>query len=106
MAEICTAEIGIEARHGQDYPIGVLGLVGLSPYIILKSKVRKSGTGYVYQINDTLWEGSFFPRLPDGKRKKFNVYAKTREECEAELAKMIEQKKKEIAKLKKKAKTA
>ena len=28
MAEICTAEIGIEARHGQDYPIGVLGLVG------------------------------------------------------------------------------
>ena len=47
-----------------------------------------------------------FPRLPDGKRKKFNVYAKTREECESELAKMIEQKKKEIAKLKKKAKTA
>ena len=47
-----------------------------------------------------------FPRLPDGKRKKFNVYAKTREEREAELAKMIEQKKKEIAKLKKKAKTA
>ena len=73
------------------------------PYV---PKIRKSGTGCVYQINDTLWEGSFFPRLPDGKRKKFNVYAKTREECEAELAKMIEQKKKEIAKLKKKAKTA
>ena len=71
-----------------------------------KPKVRKSGTGCVYQINDHLWEGSYFPRLPDGSRKKFNVYAKTREECEAELAKMIEQKKKEIAKLKKKAKTA
>ena len=28
MAEICAAEIGIEARHGQDYPIGVFGLVG------------------------------------------------------------------------------
>ena len=69
-------------------------------------KVRKSGTGCVYQINDHLWEGSYFPRLPDGSRKKFNVYAKTREECEAELAKMIEQKKKEIAELKKKAKTA
>ncbi len=69
-------------------------------------KVRKSGTGCVYQINDHLWEGSYFPRLPDGSRKKFNVYAKTREECEAELAKMIEQKKKEIAALKKKAKTA
>ena len=71
-----------------------------------KPKVRKSGTGCVYQINDHLWEGSYFPRLPDGSRKKFNVYAKTREECEAELAKMIEQKKKEISELKKKAKTA
>ena len=71
-----------------------------------KPKVRKSGTGCVYQINDHLWEGSFYPRLPDGSRKKFNVYAKTREECEKELAKMIEQKKKEIADLKKKAKTA
>ena len=71
-----------------------------------KPKIRKSGTGCVYQINDTLWEGSFYPRMPDGKRKKFNVYAKTREECEKELAKMIEEKKKEIAKLKKKAKTA
>ena len=28
MAEICAAEVGIKARHGQDYPIGVLGLVG------------------------------------------------------------------------------
>ena len=66
----------------------------------------KSGTGCVYQVNDKLWEGSFYPRMPDGKRKKFNIYAKTREECEKELAKMIEEKKKEIAKLKKKAKTA
>ena len=71
-----------------------------------KPKVRKSGTGCVYQINDHLWERNYFPRLPDVSRKKFNVYAKTREECEKELAKMIEQKKKEIAKLKKKAKTA
>ena len=73
------------------------------PYV---PKIRKSGTGCVYQINDTLWEGSFFPRLPDGKRKKFNVYAKTREECEAELAKMIEKKKAEITEMKKKAKKA
>ena len=69
-------------------------------------KIRRSGTGCIFQINDHLWEGSFYPRLPDGKRKKFNVYAKTREECEKELAKMIEEKKKEIADLKKKAKTA
>ena len=28
MAEIRATEIGIEARNGQDYPIGVLGLIG------------------------------------------------------------------------------
>ena len=60
-------------------------------------KIRKSGTGCLYQINDNLWEGSFFPRLPDGTRKKFNIYAKTREECEERLAKMIAEKKAEIA---------
>jgi hypothetical protein len=40
-------------------------------------------------VNENLWEGSFYPRLPGGKRKKFNVYAKTREKCEKKLAKMI-----------------
>ena len=64
-------------------------------------KVRKSGTGCVYQISDSLWEGSFYPRLPGGKRKKFNVYAKTREECEKKLAEMIVEKKAEIAETKK-----
>ena len=60
-------------------------------------KIRKSGTGCLYQINDNLWEGSFFPRLPNGKRKKFNVYAETREQCEIKLAEMIERVKAEIA---------
>ena len=69
-------------------------------------KIRKSGTGCVYQINDSLWEGSFYPRLADGKRKKFNVYAKTREECEKLLAEMIAEKKAEIAAEKAKMKTA
>ena len=64
-------------------------------------KKWKSGTGCVYQVDDTLWEGNFYPRLPDGKRKKFNVYAKTREECEAKLVTMIAEKKAEIAELKK-----
>ena len=59
-------------------------------------KIRKSGTGCVYQINDHLWEGSFYPRLPNGKRKKFNIYAETREQCEAKLAEMITEKKAEI----------
>ena len=69
-------------------------------------KYRKPGTGCVYQINDSLWEGSFYPRLADGSRKKFNVYAKTREECEENLAKMIAEKKAEIAAEKAKMKTA
>ena len=88
-----------EPRHPQTSDIGG----NFEPW---KPKVRKSGTGCVYQINDHLWEGSYFPRLPDGSRKKFNVYAKTREECEKELAKMIEEKKKEISELKKNVKTA
>lgn len=58
---------------------------------------------YLYQINDSLWEGSFFPRLPGGKRKKFNVYAETREQCEDKLAEMIAEKKAEIAEMKKTA---
>ena len=37
------------------------------------------------------------PKMPDGKRKKFNVYAKTKEECEQALAEMIAEKKAEIA---------
>ena len=60
-------------------------------------KIRKSGTGCLYQINDNLWEGSFFPRLPGGKRKKFNVYAETKEQCEIKLAEMITRVKAEIA---------
>ena len=92
-----------EAKDEPRQPLTTNVGENFEPYV---PKVRKSGTGCIYQINDHLWEGSFYPRLPDGKRKKFNVYAKTREECEKELAKMIEQKKKEIAKIKKKMKTA
>ena len=64
------------------------------PYV---PKIRKSGTGCLYQVNENLWEGSFYPKMPDGKRKKFNVYAKTKEECEQALAEMIAEKKAEIA---------
>ena len=67
-------------------------------------KIRKSGTGCVYQINDHLWEGSFYPRLPNGKRKKFNVYAESRDQCETKLAEMIAEKKAEIAEEKAKLK--
>ena len=67
---------------------------GFQPY---KSKYRKPGTGGVYQLNDHLWEGKYSPRDAHGKRISRNVYAKTREECEAKLAVMIEEVKKEIA---------
>ena len=67
-------------------------------------KIRKSGTGCLYQVGDNLWEGSFFPRLPNGKRKKFNVYAETKEQCEIKLAEMIERVKAEIAEEKAKRK--
>ena len=56
-------------------------------------QIRRPGTGCVYRISDNLWEGSYSPRLPNGKRKKFNVYAKTREECENKLAETIKEKK-------------
>ena len=67
-------------------------------------KIRKSSTGCLYQINDNLWEGSFYPRLPGGKRKKFNVYTETREQCEIKLAEIIERVKVEIAEEKAKLK--
>ena len=68
-------------------------------------QIRKPGTGCVYQISNNLWEGSYSPRLPNGKRKKFNVYAKTRKECEKLLAEMIKEKKAEIESEKNKIKT-
>ena len=61
-------------------------------------QIRRPGAGCIYQISDNLWEGSYSPRLPNGKRKKFNVYAKTREECEILLAEMIKDKRAEIKK--------
>ena len=57
-------------------------------------------TGGLYQINEGLGEGSFYPRLPDGMRK--NVKMKT--ECEQKLAKMIAEKKTEIANRKRRKK--
>ena len=54
-----------------------------------KGKIRKSGTGGIYQINDHLFEGRYTPTNAQGKREVHTVYAKTREECEALLEKMI-----------------
>ena len=67
------------------------------PFIPKEAKCRKPGTCGVYMINDHLYEGRFTPRLANGKRKAYNVYARTREECEKLLAEMIAEVKAKIA---------
>ena len=76
------------------------------PFIPYKGKIRKSGSGCIYKINDHLYEGSFSPTHVGGKRVKHNVYAETREEVEVKLAELIKTMKTEIAAKKKKAKQA
>ena len=61
-----------------------------------KGKIRRSGSGGLYQVNENLWEGNYSPTHADGKRHKHNVYAKTREECEVLLEAMIIRVKAEI----------
>ena len=56
-------------------------------------------------INNHLYEGRFIPRV-GCKRISKNVYAKTREECEEKLAKLIKTMKVEIAERKKATKNA
>lgn len=67
------------------------------PYI---GKMRKPGTGCIRQISDHLWEGRYSPVWPDGKKHSRNVYAKTREECEALLPGLIDKMKAEIKAIK------
>ena len=67
------------------------------PYI---GKKRKPGTGCISQISEHLWEGRYSPVWPDGKKHSRNVYAKTREECEALLPGLIAEMKAEIQAIK------
>lgn len=69
----------------------------------IQRKIRKSNTGCLYQISVNLREGSICPRLSGGTRKKCNVYAETREQCEGKLAERIEKANAEIAEAKKAA---
>lgn len=62
-----------------------------------KGKMRKQGTGCISKINDHLYEGRYSPKDAYGKRMARNVYTKTEEECEIELAKLIVRMKAEIA---------
>ncbi len=59
------------------------------PFAPYKGKIRKPGTGGIYELNDHLFEGRYSPTNAQGKREVHTVYAKTKEECEALLEKMI-----------------
>ena len=61
-------------------------LESFEPY---KGKIRKSGTGGIYELNDHLFEGRYSPTNAYGKREVHTVYANTREECERLLSEMI-----------------
>ncbi len=61
-----------------------------------KGKIRKPGTGGVYQINDHLYEGRFTPTNAQDKREIHTVYAHTETQCEEKLATMIVQVKAQI----------
>ena len=63
-----------------------------------KGKIRKSGTGGIYQINDHLFEGRYTPTNAQGKREVHTVYAQTREEVEPLLKQMIEEVRERIKK--------
>ena len=67
------------------------------PYV---GRKRKPGTGCITQISENCWEGRYSPMWPDGKKHSRNVYAKTREECEALLPGLIEQMNAEIKAIK------
>lgn len=59
------------------------------PFAPYKGKVRKPGTGGIYELNDHLYEGRYLSTNAQGKREVYTVYAKTKEECEKLLEKMI-----------------
>ena len=61
-------------------------IANFEPY---RGKIRKSGTGGIYEINDHLYEGRYTPTNAHGKREVHTVYAKNREECEQLLEQMI-----------------
>ena len=60
-------------------------------------KIRKPGTGGIYELNDHLYEGRYSPTNAQGKREVHTVYAKTKEECETLLEQMIAEVKAKIA---------
>lgn len=71
------------------------------PFTPKSGKYRKPGTGCISELNDHLFEGRYTPIWIDGKKRSFNTYATTREECEEKLKSLITEVKLELAELKK-----
>ena len=96
------AEAAVKIDHGigkaapQELPAEPQKKRTMTTFQSYTGKRRKPGTGCISQINDHLWEGRYSPMWPDGKKHSRNVYAKTREECEALLPGLIEKMKAEI----------
>lgn len=63
-----------------------------------KGKIRRSGTGGIYQIGEHTFEGRYSPTNAQGKREVHTVYASTYEDCETRLAEMIEKVREKIQK--------
>ena len=75
------------------------------PFAPYKGKVRKPGTGEIYELNDHLFEGRYSPTNAQGRREAHTVYAKTKEECEALLEMMITEVREQIKEEKRRVKT-
>ena len=68
----------------------------------MRTNKRKQGDGTVRLRKDGRWEGRIIVDYDEkGNPKGKSVFAKTKAECEKKLAKMIAEKKAEIAKQKK-----
>ena len=61
------------------------------PFAPYKGKIRKPGTGGIYELNDHLFEGRYTPTNAQGKREVHTVYAKTKEEVIPLLEQMIQE---------------
>ena len=72
-------------------------MTDFKPY---RGRMRRPGTGCISELGDHLFEGRYSPVWPDGKKHSRNVYAHTREECEALLSGLIAEMKAEIAAIK------
>ena len=87
---------GIGKKAPQELPAESQAKRTMTTFQAYMGKMRKPGTGCITQISEHLWEGRYSPVWPDGKKHSRNVYAKTREECEALLPCLIEKMKAEI----------